>query len=143
MAYLCIGLRVHHATSRTQPGQHMTLLIMPIGGPWIELTTVDPALYNEAFTGLAKSISHCCYCQATLTIHRSLRLLQRSTGGRGGGKQNQDRNHAIRAVEICRLLTSLLPTKAMQIQVLPIRSSMQQVSEGCTSISRVGQLPAT
>ena len=67
------------------------------------LATIDPALYNEAFTGLAKSVSLCQHCLAD-TRHRSACLLHMSAGG---SQQNQDCNHAIKAVKICRLFNKL------------------------------------
>ena len=67
----------------------------------LDWATIDPALYNEAFTGWAKSIPRCRYCLPD--THKTHDCVFAPEERRGGSQQNQDRNHATGAVEICRL----------------------------------------
>ena len=67
----------------------------------LDWATIDPALYNESFTGRAKSIPRCRYCLAD--SHRTQECAFAPEERRGGSQQYQDRNQAIGAVEICRL----------------------------------------
>jgi hypothetical protein len=78
----------------------------------LDWATIDPTIYNEAFTGRARLVPRCCYCLADTHEARECQYApreepppakqQRSNAWGAGPSQRQNP----RAVELCELFNS-------------------------------------